>query len=92
MSESLAVSEAHLTLEFLNECIVGYNRSSADLARQIITIEYMVPWLKNLANYVSVPYGKEPSKVKDIIQALIIMSSDKQGKVCILTSLPNVCI
>lgn len=83
MSENLAASEAHLTLEFLNECIVGYNKSSADATRQIITLEYMVPWLKNLAFFVSAPSGKEPSKVKDIIRALLVMSEDKKSKVSI---------
>lgn len=76
-SESLSNSETHLTLEFLNECILGYNRSSAEPSRQIITLEYMVPWLKNLVLFTHVPNGKEPSKVKDVIRSLIVITAEK---------------
>lgn len=77
MSEDLANTEAHLTLEFLNECILGFNRSSKDPGRQLITLDYMVPWLKNLALFTLVPHGKEPSKVKDVLRSMIIMTAEK---------------
>ncbi|CEP17257.1 hypothetical protein, partial, partial [Parasitella parasitica] len=77
LSESLANSETHLTLEFLNECILGFNRSSTEFSRQLITLDYMVPWLKNLVLFTLVPHGKEPSKVKDVIRSLIIMTAEK---------------
>lgn len=76
-SEHLASSETHLTLEFLNECIVGFNRSSTEPSRQIITLEYMVPWLKNLVLFTYALNGKEASKVKDVIRSLIIITADK---------------
>lgn len=81
ISENIAVSETHLTLEFLNECILGFNRSSAEPARQLIILEYMVPWLKNLAFFTLVPYGKEPSKVKDVIRSLISITANKKLEV-----------
>jgi hypothetical protein len=77
MSENLANSETHLTLEFLNECILGFNRSSKEPSRQLISLEYMVPWLKNLVLFALVPHGKEPSKVKDVLRSLIIMTAEK---------------
>ncbi|KAL7314719.1 hypothetical protein PS15m_006255 [Mucor circinelloides] len=77
MSENLANTEAHLTLEFLNECILGFNRSSTEPSRQLITLDYMVPWLKNLVLFTLVPHGKEPSKVKDVIRSLIMITADK---------------
>lgn len=76
-SEHLANSETHLTLEFLNECIVGFNRSSTETSRQIITLEYMVPWLKNLVFFTYSLNGKDASKVKDVIRSLIIITAEK---------------
>lgn len=76
-SEHLASSETHLTLEFLNECIVGFNRSSTETSRQIITLEYMVPWLKNLVFFTYALSGKDASKVKDVIRSLIIITAEK---------------
>ncbi|KAI9476341.1 MAG: hypothetical protein EXX96DRAFT_507481 [Benjaminiella poitrasii] len=77
LSENLAASETHLTLEFLNECIVGFNRSSIELSRQIIILEYIVPWLKNLVFFTLVSSSKEYSKVKEVIRSLIIMTAEK---------------
>ncbi|KAG2213997.1 hypothetical protein INT47_001268 [Mucor saturninus] len=76
-SEHLANSETHLTLEFLNECIVGFNRSSTETSRQIITLEYMVPWLKNLVFFTYSLNGKDASKVKDVIRSLITITAEK---------------
>ena len=64
MSENLASSETHLTLEFLNECILGFNRSSTETSRQLLTLDYMVPWLKNLVLFILVPHGKNPPRLK----------------------------
>jgi neurofibromin 1 len=77
MSENLASSETHLTLEFLNECILGFNRSSTETSRQLLTLDYMVPWLKNLVLFILVPHGKEPSKVKEVLRLLIMITAEK---------------
>lgn len=46
ISETLAHNEAHLTLEFLEECIQGFQRSTIELKH--LCLEYMTPWLENL--------------------------------------------
>lgn len=50
VSEKLATNEPHLTLEFLEECIQGFQRSTIELKH--LCLEYMTPWLKNLVKYV----------------------------------------
>lgn len=50
VSEKLATNEPHLTLEFLEECIQGFQRSAIELKH--LCLEYMTPWLKNLVKYV----------------------------------------
>lgn len=50
VSEKLAHNEPHLTLEFLEECIQGFQRSTIELKH--LCLEYMTPWLKNLVKYV----------------------------------------
>ncbi|KAJ3330367.1 Ras GTPase activating protein ira2 [Blyttiomyces sp. JEL0837] len=47
ISQHLAASEKHLTLEFLIECVLGFNKSSKD--QKLFCLEYMTPWLPNLA-------------------------------------------
>lgn len=78
-SEHLACSEPHLTLEFLNECILGFNRSNSEPSRRIITLEYMVPWLKNLALYANAPNGNEAMKVREVIRSLIVITAEKSS-------------
>lgn len=46
VSATLARNEAHLTLEFLEECIQGFQRSTIELKH--LCLEYMTPWLPNL--------------------------------------------
>lgn len=46
VSEKLAFNEPHLTLEFLEECIQGFQRSTIELKH--LCLEYMTPWLQNL--------------------------------------------
>ncbi|KAJ6633038.1 Neurofibromin, partial [Pseudolycoriella hygida] len=50
VSEKLATNEPHLTLEFLEECIQGFQRSTIELKH--LCLEYMTPWLKNLVKQV----------------------------------------
>ena len=46
VSEKLATNEPHLTLEFLEECIQGFQGSTIELKH--LCLEYMTPWLPNL--------------------------------------------
>ncbi|KAI9317519.1 hypothetical protein BX666DRAFT_2026794 [Dichotomocladium elegans] len=75
ISESLSSTESHLTLEFLNECLVGFNKSN-DLMRQLC-LDYMAPWLRNLALYCRHnpdDNNKNLTKTKDVIRLLIEMT------------------
>lgn len=49
VSETLANNEPRLTLEFLVECIQGFRVSTIELKH--LCLEYMTPWLPNLARY-----------------------------------------
>ncbi|KAI9283473.1 hypothetical protein BC943DRAFT_100701 [Umbelopsis sp. AD052] len=72
ISENLAVTEPHLTLEFLNECFVGFNKSSEPLRQ--LCLEYMAPWLQNLSIFArNSPDGKNDNviKTKEVIRLLI---------------------
>lgn len=72
MSESLAKSEVHLTLEFLNEALIGFSKSNETMRQ--LCLDYMVPWLCNLAvfaRFSSDDQKKSTTKTKDIIKLLI---------------------
>jgi neurofibromin 1 len=78
ISENIAASETHLTLEFLNECILGFDRSNIECTKHILTLEYMVPWLKNIPLYIYGPNGKDVHKVRELIRSLINLTAEKQ--------------
>jgi hypothetical protein len=72
ISEKLAVTEPSLTLEFLNECFVGFNKSSEPLRH--LCLDYMAPWLPNLSIFArnSPDDGKQTlTKTKEVIRLLI---------------------
>ncbi|KAG0745150.1 hypothetical protein G6F62_003419 [Rhizopus arrhizus] len=77
ISKAIATSEVHLTLEFLNECVLGFNRSNAEPVRQLLTLEYIVPWLNNLALFTHGNNLKEIHKVKELIRSLITLTAEK---------------
>ncbi|KAI9227506.1 MAG: hypothetical protein DHS80DRAFT_17060, partial [Piptocephalis tieghemiana] len=47
ISEKLAITEGHLTLELLTEAFVGFKQSTASL--KCLCLEYMAPWFTALA-------------------------------------------
>ncbi|KAG0184581.1 Ras GTPase activating protein ira2 [Apophysomyces sp. BC1034] len=72
ISESLAATEIHLTLEFLNECFVGFNKSSEPMRQ--LCLNYMAPWLRNLSIFsrgCTEDNNKNLSKTKDVLKLLI---------------------
>jgi neurofibromin 1 len=72
ISESLAKSEIHLTLEFLNEALIGFSKSSEPMRQ--LCLDYMVPWLRNLAlfaHHSPEDHRKSLSKTKDLLKLLI---------------------
>ncbi|RUS29150.1 hypothetical protein BC938DRAFT_480989 [Jimgerdemannia flammicorona] len=72
ISDKLASTEPSLTLEFLTEVFVGFNKSSTQLKH--LCLEYMAPWLSNLSVFAkNQPDDKHQSlgKTKEIIRLLI---------------------
>ncbi|KAJ3230718.1 Ras GTPase activating protein ira2 [Chytriomyces hyalinus] len=73
ISQKLATSEKSLTLEFLIECVIGFNRSTMD--QKILCLEYMSPWMRNLAMFArsdaSIKTMSIPLKLKSLIRLLI---------------------
>lgn len=49
ISEKLAITEGHLTLELLTEAFVGFKQSTASL--KCLCLEYMAPWFVNLGRF-----------------------------------------
>ncbi|ORY04201.1 hypothetical protein K493DRAFT_311429 [Basidiobolus meristosporus CBS 931.73] len=74
ISEMLAASEPHLTLEFLSECFVGFNKSTPSLKH--LCLEYMAPWLSNLAEFSRNDGDNQHNlaKTKEIIKVFIDMT------------------
>ncbi|CAG8517845.1 8557_t:CDS:10 [Diversispora eburnea] len=75
MSEKLAISETHLTLEFLSEFFDGFYKSS--LAQKHLCLQYMAPWLANLSFYCR-DFSENQNSVKqtrEIIRKLIDMTT-----------------
>lgn len=75
VSEKLANKEPHLTLEFLEECIQGFQRSTIELKH--LCLEYMTPWLGNLVRFCKVDDAKK-SKVSHIMEKLINLTVDQK--------------
>ena len=73
ISEKLAATEPHLTLEFLKECFVGFNKSNTELKH--LCLEYMAPWLSNLA-IVHQAAPNELQNVKEQVDEILRMLMD----------------
>ncbi|KAG0224055.1 Ras GTPase activating protein ira2, partial [Actinomortierella wolfii] len=71
MSEMLARTESHLTLEFLTECFVGFQKTPKVLKPRCL--EFMAPWLANLAKYCKSSSENHAglAKTREIIKGLI---------------------
>ncbi|KAI8079304.1 hypothetical protein BDF21DRAFT_493917 [Thamnidium elegans] len=68
ISEKIATSEPSLTIEFLNECIMGYSKSEQGL--RYLCLLYMIPWLPNLALYCDRSLNDQ-GRIKDLLRLLI---------------------
>lgn len=92
ISENLAVTEPHLTLEFLNECFVGFNKSSEPLRQ--LCLEYMAPWLHNLSIFArNSPDGKNDNviKTKEVIRLLIDLTVTRVDVRCMVLADAKYC-
>lgn len=78
ISEKLAAREPQLTLEFLEECITGFVKSDYELKH--LCLEYMAPWLPNLARFCRYP-ADDPQKAKmtHILEELINLTVKEKG-------------
>ena len=70
LSEKLATNAPHLTLEFLEECIQGFQQSTIELKH--LCLEYMTPWLKNLVKFCKPSDEKKRQKQVSIILLKLI--------------------
>ncbi|KAI9282283.1 hypothetical protein BY458DRAFT_429071 [Sporodiniella umbellata] len=75
ISQKIAEKEPSLTLEFLNECVMGFSKSE-DSGRYL-TLLYMVPWLPNLSLYCE-NSTTDTAKTKEILKQLIDLTIDGQ--------------
>ncbi|KJE90496.1 neurofibromatosis 1 [Capsaspora owczarzaki ATCC 30864] len=78
ISEKMAVNAPHLTLEFLSECVVGFSRSSTELKH--LCLEYMAPWLPNLAAF-AVQDEDNPGRLKktrNLINSLLELTVNER--------------
>ncbi|XP_031626332.1 neurofibromin isoform X2 [Contarinia nasturtii] len=76
VSEKLANNEPHLTLEFLEECIQGFQRSTIELKH--LCLEYMTPWLKNLVRFCKSSDDTKKLKVSQILERLINLTIEQK--------------
>lgn len=68
ISEKIAATEPSLTMEFLNECILGYGKSEQGL--RYLCLLYMIPWLPNLSLYCN-RSPQDIAKTKELLRLLI---------------------
>lgn len=78
ISEKIALAEPYLTLEFLNECVLGYGKSERCL--RYLCLMYMIPWLPNLAMFC----GKSSEgrmKTQELLRSLINLTLGGEVKI-----------
>ena len=75
ISEKLAIKEAHLTLEFLEECIEGFRNSTIELKH--LCLEYMTKWLPNLTRFCKQNDDNKRAKVSMILDKLITLTIEE---------------
>ena len=62
ISTQLSSSQKDLTIEFLLESVIGFSKSKKD--QKLFCLQYMTPWLDNLAGFVKVAQiGTETSNL-----------------------------
>ncbi|XP_055736461.1 neurofibromin-like isoform X3 [Salvelinus fontinalis] len=76
ISKTLAANEPHLTLEFLEECISGFSKSSIELKH--LCLEYMTPWLLNLVRFCKHNDDAKRQRVIAILDKLITMTINEK--------------
>ncbi|KAI9475616.1 MAG: hypothetical protein EXX96DRAFT_506141 [Benjaminiella poitrasii] len=72
ISEKIAQNQQNLTLEFLSECFIGFQKSSEPL--RYLCLDYMIPWLPNLSMFCQnsgSANDKDITKTREVLRNLI---------------------
>ncbi|KAI7901148.1 uncharacterized protein BX663DRAFT_457281 [Cokeromyces recurvatus] len=72
ISEKIARNQQSLTLEFLSECFIGFQKSSEPL--RYLCLDYMAPWLPNLSKFcknMGTKNDNDITKTKEVLRNLI---------------------
>lgn len=72
ISEKIAQNQQSLTLEFLSECFIGFQKSNEPL--RYLCLDYMMPWLLNLSKFCQnsgVDNNQDTIKTKEVLRNLI---------------------
>lgn len=72
ISEKIALNQPNLTLEFLSECFMGFQKSSDPL--RYLCLDYMIPWLPNLSRFCQGSSSDNDAgvvKTKEVLRNLI---------------------
>ncbi|KAI8078788.1 uncharacterized protein BX664DRAFT_367193 [Halteromyces radiatus] len=84
ISGRLASTEKQLTLEFLNECFIGFDKSTDE--QRYLCLHYMTPWIPNLG---ATAHGtpEDISRTKEVLRMLIGITLTQSMHVLIQTKL-----
>jgi neurofibromin 1 len=81
LSESLAEFVPQLTLDFISEISAAMSgMEKTAISQRISCVQYMSPWIKNLALFVnptSLLYERSGARVRDAIRVLCDMSTSQ---------------
>ena len=81
ISEELAKSEAHLTVEFLSEVVAGFQHYTP--SHKQLCLAYISPWIPNLAHFVHNDSAPEQEKVTRLIDLLVALTiSEAEVTLC----------
>ena len=89
ISEKIAQNQQSLTLEFLSECFIGFQKSSEPL--RYLCLDYMMPWLPNLSKFCqnsSVENDKDTLKTKEVLRNLIDLTVARTDVSCSIRNTP----
>lgn len=71
-SERMAKAAPHLTLDFLSEFFVGFDKSPA--VQKAVCLKYVNPWIQNLSGFQNPAvsyYESTGAKLRDAIRSMI---------------------
>lgn len=89
ISEELAGTEAHLTVEFLSEVVAGFQHYT--VPHKQLCLAYMSPWIPNLAHFVYNESLPEQEKVMRLINLLVALTmSETEVRLGLCLYLPDV--